>query len=179
MIANFQKENINSQKIPSFLHIPKRICHGYMFRKKNPSIPETVSDWAERSIFNLSEMHKTNISVNETKIRKPNGDSKRAKKGNELLLTKNREPLLVSNNPNIESLKRLDNNKSLPELLEAIDVSPAYSKRPGHKHKITQSSDKEVVIEDIEVVRIPLAKHSCRKTKAAQPPDNEKGVEDV
>ncbi|POG57767.1 hypothetical protein GLOIN_2v1886336 [Rhizophagus irregularis DAOM 181602=DAOM 197198] len=61
------------------------------FHKKNPSFPETVSDWAERemiclhinyrrSILNLSEMHKTNISVNKAKIRKPNGNSKRAKK---------------------------------------------------------------------------------------------------
>ncbi|GBC49685.2 hypothetical protein GLOIN_2v1840876 [Rhizophagus irregularis DAOM 181602=DAOM 197198] len=49
------------------------------FCKKNPSFPETVSDWAERemicqhinyrrSILNLSEMHKTNISVNKAKI---------------------------------------------------------------------------------------------------------------
>ncbi|CAB4444588.1 unnamed protein product [Rhizophagus irregularis] len=219
----FKKKNINYQKIPSFLHIPKRIWHGYMesmrlivaeklyhlcstieyrdmpiieinkcidkFRKKNPSFPETVSDWAERemirrhinyrrSILNLNEMHKTNISVNKAKIRKPNGNSKRAKKGNELL-TKNREPLLVSNSPNIESLERLDNNKSLPKLLEAVDVSPAYSKRPGHKHKITQSSDKEEAIEDVETIRIPPAKRPGRKTKAAQPPDDEKGVEDV
>ncbi|EXX50445.1 hypothetical protein RirG_270770 [Rhizophagus irregularis DAOM 197198w] len=109
----FKKKNINYQKIPSFLHIPKRIWHGYMesmrlivaeklyhlfstieyrdmpiieinkcidkFCKKNPSFPETVSDWAERemicqhinyrrSILNLSEMHKTNISVNKAKI---------------------------------------------------------------------------------------------------------------
>jgi hypothetical protein len=26
----FKKKNINYQKIPSFLHIPKRIWHGYM-----------------------------------------------------------------------------------------------------------------------------------------------------
>ncbi|CAG8781633.1 6820_t:CDS:2, partial [Rhizophagus irregularis] len=99
-------------------------------------------------------------------------------------------PLLVSNSLNIESLERLDNNKSLP--------SKTYSKRPGHKHKITQSSDKEEAIEDVEVVRILPAKHPGRKrvedvktirippakrpghkTKAAQPPDDEKGVEDA
>ncbi|CAB4443968.1 unnamed protein product [Rhizophagus irregularis] len=159
------------------------------FHKKNPSFPETVSDWAERemirqhinyrwSILNLSEMHKTNISVNKAKIRKPNGNSKRANKENELL-TKNREPLLVSNSLNIESLERLDNNKSLPKLLEAVDISPAYSKRPGHKHKITQSSDKEEAIEDVEVVRIPPAKHPGRKRKITQPSDDKKGVEDV
>ncbi|EXX74660.1 hypothetical protein RirG_049080 [Rhizophagus irregularis DAOM 197198w] len=109
-------------------------------------------------------MHKTNISVNKAKIRKPN------------------EPLLVSNSLNIESLERLDNNKSLP----------TYSKRPGHKHKITQSSDKEEAIEDVEVpsddekgvedvktIRIPPAKRPGHKTKAAQPPDDEKGVEDA
>ncbi|UZO05567.1 uncharacterized protein OCT59_025912 [Rhizophagus irregularis] len=144
------------------------------FHKKNPSFLETVSDWAERemicrhinyrrSILNLSEMHKINISVNKAKIRKPN------------------EPLLVSNSPNIESLERLDNNKSLPskKLLEAVDVSPAYSKRPGHKHRITQSSDKEEAIEDVEVVRIPPAKRPGRKRKITQLSDDEKGVEDV
>ncbi|RGB36401.1 hypothetical protein C1646_666979 [Rhizophagus diaphanus] len=104
---------------------------------KKKFFPETVSDWAERSILNLIKMHKTNISVNEAKIRKPN------------------------------------------ELLEAIDVSPAYSKCPGRKHKITQSSNKEEAIEEIEVVRIPPAKHSGRRTKAIQPPDDEKGVEAV
>ncbi|POG80193.1 hypothetical protein GLOIN_2v349824 [Rhizophagus irregularis DAOM 181602=DAOM 197198] len=95
------------------------------------------------------------------------------------ITTNQTEPLLVSNSPNIESLERLDNNKSLPKLLEAVDVSPAYSKRPGHKHKITQSSDKEEAIEDVEVVRIPPAKHPGRKRKITQPSDDEKGVEDV
>ncbi|CAB4478567.1 unnamed protein product [Rhizophagus irregularis] len=95
------------------------------------------------------------------------------------ITTNQTEPLLVSNSPNIESLERLDNNKSLPKLLEAIDVSPAYSKCPGHKHKITQSSDKEEAIEDVEVVRIPPAKHPGHKRKITQPSDDEKGVEDV
>ncbi|GBC31552.2 hypothetical protein GLOIN_2v1786286 [Rhizophagus irregularis DAOM 181602=DAOM 197198] len=114
------------------------------FHKKNPSFPETVSDWAERSILNLSEMHKTNISVNKAKIRKPN------------------EPLLVSNSLNIESLERLDNNKSLPKLLEAVDPS-----------------DDEKGVEDVKTIRIPPAKRPGHKTKAAQPPDDEKGVEDA
>ncbi|RGB22802.1 hypothetical protein C1646_775506 [Rhizophagus diaphanus] len=134
-----------------------------------------------RSILNLSEMHKTNISVNKAKIQKPNGNSKRAKKRDELLLTKNHEPLLVSNSPNIESLERLDNNKSLPKLLEAVDVSPAYSKpnHPGHKRKITQPSDDKKGVEEVEVARISPAKLPGHKCKITQPPDDEKGVEVV
>ncbi|UZO24157.1 uncharacterized protein OCT59_016472 [Rhizophagus irregularis] len=129
------------------------------FHKKNPSFPETVSDWAERSILNLSEMHKTNISVNKAKIRKPN------------------EPLLVSNSLNIESLERLDNNKSLPSKKEAIEdvevvrILPAKHpgrkpKRPGHKTKAAQPPDDEKGVEDAETIRIPPAKCPRRKCKA-------------
>ncbi|RGB39759.1 hypothetical protein C1646_754117 [Rhizophagus diaphanus] len=45
--------------------------------QKNPSFPETVSDWAEQSILNLSEMHKINISVNKAKIQKPQKSQKK------------------------------------------------------------------------------------------------------
>ncbi|CAB4439305.1 unnamed protein product [Rhizophagus irregularis] len=181
----FKKKNINYQKIPSFLHIPKSIWRGYVesmrllvAEKLYPLCPTT--EYRDMPINEINKcidkFHKKNPSFPETV-----GDWAE----HEMIRRhiNYRQSLLVSNSPNIESLERLDNNKSLPSKKEAIEdvevvrIPPA--KRPGRKRKITQPSDDEKGVEDVETIRISPAKHPGRKTKAAQPPDDEKGVEDA
>ena len=49
----------------------------------------------------------------------------------------------------------------------------------GRKTKATQPPDDEKGVEDVETIRISPAKCPGCKTKVTQPPDNEKGVEDA
>ncbi|CAB4491115.1 unnamed protein product [Rhizophagus irregularis] len=64
----FKKKNINYQKIPSFLHIPKSIWRGYVFHKKNPSFPETVGDWAEREMIRRHVNYRRSIINNTSNV---------------------------------------------------------------------------------------------------------------
>ncbi|PKK61034.1 hypothetical protein RhiirC2_792417 [Rhizophagus irregularis] len=117
--------------------------------KKNPSFPETVSDWAEREMIRRHVNYKRstlNLSDKTQKIsksRKPNGNSKRFKKRK--LIESNNEineegqqasgPTLSTKNCAVD---RVIQQKSEEE--RETDQEVSQVKDYGNKHKATHNN---------------------------------------